>query len=320
MTGDVPRPENIEAAITPAIDSKELPKLVDSFYLPQEESDHLRDQLEVNLTPEQKTGFREVETAASQAFVDLYGHFLNEEQKSYLSSSRVIVSDVELGRKILEDVDATVREQNQDKVAVEGVLYKAYYVSGSNSPIEGLSGKSLHLAEGVGRQLWAGRIPVVPILDEDLRHIVIDKKWLMTERQFSDWQHEVNDFETAWEAIKPFVTTNTWAAVALHEKIHGSHKFDLPLPVMEAATNFYERETFRQSNWKTRNDPQFSGLTALWQEVVDEKGEDAHHYVFDTMEPQLAEEMHQYIMSKFTRERIEAASPELIWETETIAV
>lgn len=185
---------------------------------------------------------------------------------------------------------------------IEGFIYNNYSIGDAKS-----HGRDESSFENPSH-FWAGRFAVFPLEDDQIR--AIEPKWLMSESKFDDFTDNLPTSQ-AFAAIKPHVYTVGAARDMAHEKVHGVQDFRVPLPILEASANFYQREVGQANDWDFKAYGNMNGLADLYGSCVKEFGEDVHRLLFGNIEDKnKRKEILDKVKSKFTPEKIEEVSME----------
>ena len=223
------------------------------------------------LEADREHGYQELQIKACTSFYQIFGEFLSEQQKNYMLSPNVIVTDSEhlrfLNSNWVSDAKLGVNSP------LNGKLYTSY------SAIDVTAIEEDKLSTEVGwdsaRQFWSGRLAVVPLF-KNFETIRAMPDLLRT-------QEEEDKVPVDFSSIPEKVVAQAWSAMALHEKIHGIHRSDLSLPIMEIATHFYENRTFALAGSPERHPTGFEQANIFWEELVHEIGSDLHRFIFGNL-------------------------------------
>lgn len=302
-------PSNLEWKIQDTVDAI-LP-----FYL---EDSYVLEELEVQagvLNPHQKEAFDQLERKVSTSFMGRYGKFLNRRQRQYLAGSQVLFTSPELATGFKE-WDKQIDLFDPDISCIDGIFYVGYEIGLGNPNQDQTQNQTPkeNPPDYTAQQYWAGRIVVFPLPD-DIPLDGINIKWLISQKAFDQWG-DAQDISVQWNALGPHLYTNIVGGDILHEKVHGMQDPRLPLPILEAAAYFYERELFQEQDW-------YTGLTSnsdlinsnmrlfanLYQDCLAEIGEDLHRYIFGTLDDPLRwAQVHEYMTHAFSSEKIKEMS------------
>jgi len=266
---------------------------------------HLETEYSV-LPPELVEGYRQVETEASRAFLKHYGEYLSGGQKEYFSNNQILFTDHSTAEYFVNEWDEgiyTITPETVDDASIDDSVYAAYSVG--EPPAE-------HAVTDHGggsstiQQSWAGRIVIHPLADNEI--LPISGEWLLDEDAFYE-RTDPLPASQAMKAIVPFIYSNDLASVAIHEKVHGAQDWRLPLPILEAAAHYYEREVAEQQSWHGREIAQpMQAMADFYGTCVEELGEDVHRLLFGTLDPEKRESMLSALKDRFTSDKIEQLS------------
>lgn len=241
------------------------------------------------IPPELKSNYRELEAKASRAFVKQFGTVLNPEQKGYFEGNQVLFTNPKIAAEF-KDWDDGVLSVDPEDSDLGGFIYKKYFIG----DVEGLSQNPRHF--------WAGRFAVIPLEDHELSFI--ESRWLISKAEFDDLP-----MIDHLNAARPYRYTHYVAKNIDHEKVHGIQDSRIPLPILEAAANYYQRETGKANDWNFKVNGNMSGFADLYGECVDAFGEDVHRLLFGNItDKNRRKEMLNKMKSKFTPRKIDELS------------
>lgn len=280
---------------------------IEPRYLRDDQISALRQNFETHVPPEQRKAYEGVEQAVSEKFVEFFSPYISAEQKKYMQGSRVIMIDREEMDTFIKGIEEYTKDQDYSRAALGGMMYRGYKIV--NTDLQNEREKILPYSSenekgDMGVQTWHGRIPIVPMLTAS-EIIYPDKDFLMEEKKLEF----VRDAE-------PFLVTNTWGSMALHEKIHGVQDYHIPLPILETAAHAYEREVFEKNKWYIRKVPHFDEAIATWKKLQEKIGDDLYKYIFGNLPIERKKEIDAELQSVFTPEHMKEIFPQLIWKTE----
>jgi hypothetical protein len=263
---------------------------------------HLETEMSI-IPPEFRENYRSLESTVSAAFIAAYGQYLSDAQRQYIANIQTIFTDHETARVFSDQWDNGIVSIDVKDASIDGNIYMAY--STGSSPEVTID--ETRTPEGATvRQYWAGRITVYPLEDQEI--YPIDARWLMTRRVF-DETTDTMDTKKAFESIPLFVYTNSVGGVIVHEKVHGVQDYRLPLPILEAAAHFYQRELFIANGWHCEIGNNMNILADYYGQCVKELGEDVHRLLFGNIDdPVKRSVLLQQLKDRFSAEKIEALS------------
>lgn len=268
------------------------------FYLSDEELESLR--LEVQtISAEKQKIYQELQQKACAEFVRQYGSFLDETQKIYLLAENVLIADPDKLPLLGKIWDRNI-EQTSEKTLLNGKQYLLYEIL--EPAFRRKSGQD---QTGVLQQsdsaahFWAGRVAVVPLLEEFENHS-LSPSLLISQKEYKNLQG--GDFTKIFEGLETFVATSGWAGMALHEKIHGIQRHDLPLPILETMAYYYQDHTFCIAGWEPGAKIGFDAAIDYWDQLTAEIGPDLHKFVFGTLPAERSVEIRSLLVNKFSPE------------------
>jgi hypothetical protein len=275
---------------------------VKPFYLDNTET---KEALELELgvlSPELKEAYRVIEDTVSTQFLSDYKQFLNPQQITYFEGRQMIVTSHEMASGFGHIWEKKIKTVDHKVSAIDGKVYLSYRTGEKK-----LDADSTRTAVGgVVQQYWAGRFALYPLETNELYKL--DKKFLMSDADFQKYSDTL-DMSGAFGAIPYFIFTNVFGNVSVHEKVHGIQDFELPLPILEAAANYYQRTVGVKNNWNVQIGNNMEKLADLYEEFIKEHGEDVHRLMFGNIEAKGRKaELLTLIKEKFSNEAIETAS------------
>ncbi len=280
-----------------------MPEGETPFLLPDSNTlTELEQQISI-LSPEYKQKYNDLELYVGNVFVDLYGEYLTEEQKKYLTSVQIIFTDYEHASTFAETWDEGIESIDKDRSTIDGKIYTSYSV-GHEVTDQTHNGET-DVGSSV-RQYWAGRIAIYPLSPDEIYDV--DPKFLMTQEKF-DTTIDSLEIDEAYAQIGPYVYTNSIAGAALHEKVHGIQDPFLPLPILEAAAHYYQREVGKIKRWEFKIGSNMEQFANLWEECLKEIGPDLHAFIFQNITDSKREkQIIEQLKKKFTAKKIEELS------------
>ncbi len=273
------------------------------YYLEnQNDFTHLETEMSV-IPPKLRQNYRNLETTVSGAFNEVYGQYLNSEQRRYMQGVQTIFTDHENAEEFSKQWDNGIVSIDVKDASINGNVYTAY----STGPSEEVP---LHETRAPGgaiiRQYWAGRTAVHPLAADEI--YPVDTKWLMTSRAFDETTDNM-DVKDAFASIPLFIYTNSIGSVVVHEKVHGVQDYRLPLPILEAAAHFYQRELFKAKGWHCEIDNNMNIFADYYGQCVQDLGEDVHRLLFGNIEDTTRRDaLLQQLKNRFSPEKIEELS------------
>lgn len=268
------------------------------------------DELEMQvgvLSPKLREDYGQVEDVVSQHFLALYGKYLNDEQNDYFKNRQILYTSHELADRFGQEWETGVESVDPDVSEIEGNVYLRYSLGG---PVDEEASSRTTQGSTV-RQYWAGRFALYPLgEDESFR---VNKKWLMTQADFDAWgdskKKTPDGSREVWASLGPFVYTAAVGDIAVHEKVHGIQDPELPLPVLEGAAHYYQLQVAQDSGWESDIQSNMDQFARLYQEFVEDVGDDAHLLVFGNIDDQAKKDLLlKKVKEKFSVAAIEEAS------------
>ena len=263
--------------------------LIKPYYATREQIDALRLEVET-VGPEKRKELEDLQRKACEMFIAVFGDALSDDQRAYLRSDNIVIADP----SALQDLSARFGEkieQTSRLTLLESKQFSGYQIRPSTFGVMHKQSDGMDEADVLGGDaalhLWAGRIPVVPLLTgfekEPMR-----EELLVGERE---WEKSVDAAgENIFKSAPAYVATRLWSGAALHEKIHGIQRYDLPFPILEIVAHYYSNEAFTRAGLRSLEQPAFSRAHKWWGALVDEIGPGLHAFVFgNTVEPRDAE-------------------------------
>ena len=304
-----------------------------------EQLDALRLEFSI-LSPEQNKAFAELEGQVARLFLEDYGAFLLEQQKEHMLAETVVLTDQEGMETFYETVGNNEVDQDTPE---ESVLNKNYYAGYriKKAPDD----RKIYSVGGM--QFWAGRVSVLPLNYQlkDFSELSVDS--LIDSEDRKEVLAKINDIENdTYEKLSPLAgiakfqervrilrglenelkkmdavryPTRQLGSLSLHEKIHGIQLPTVPLPILEVAAYYYEEHVFSSREMVHRSEGSDNGFSQMWEEVIEEVGEDAHRYVFGTLPEDRIDEVKKKVFAFFTEEKMAEKMPNVVWEKEEVA-
>lgn len=273
------------------------------YRLSREQVDALRMEVQ-DISPEMQETYFELEKKVCKAFVEIYRESLSSEQIDYMLTSSVVVSKPEAVEAFGQWDNGC--SQDFETAEMDGKVYVNYEIGQRTN--EGPPEEADQA--DIGFQLWNGRVAVVPPLN-GLEKEKINPKWLMSDKFFEELS------STRFDDLATHYATNIWAAMALHEKIHGIQDHDLPLPILETSAIGYEQVVFAQNDWQVRNVPEWNNATLVWEALGQHYGDDLPLFVFGNLKDEARK---KEILKDIKKELSPEQNPHLFdgieWKTE----
>lgn len=293
---------------SPMSESLRPPPLPNRPYRASEE--HVRQLIEEMrvLDPERENEYQELQLKACGKFVEYFGQYLTSEETQYMQAKNVIITDGKT-LKFLEEVWVSDAGYGVNK-PLNGKLYTNYEVIDPDQ--DAPAGEEDNDGWDSARHFWSGRVAVAPVLN-DYKNTRGLARFLLTDQEYTAM---LSTKEINFSTIPEQVVAPIWSAMALHEKIHGIHRTDLPLPIMETATHFYEHATFAAAGWEPRYQTGFEKAITYWGNLAKELGPDLHRFVFGTLSGVEAQVIEAKLHARFTDEKIK----ELFSDTSSLSV
>jgi len=249
------------------------------------------------IPPSLQEGYLALESTVSQAFLAAYSKYLTPEQIEYFSLPQIIYSDFEIASIFDSEWDDHDNEPRTDSNL--GGLYYTSYTIGSEARDDKLHPSIVSYN--------AGKFAVFPLRDDEV--VEVHPKWLKPQAANYE-QIDEEEFSLGFNYMKPYVYSNGFGRVAIHEKVHGVQVFDLPLPIREAAAMYYERQIYLDNGWDLGGEvSNMRMLSELYGEFVARYVDEAHLFMFGNMEDvQRKAEILDAIKNMFNPEKIEEFS------------
>ena len=284
------------------------------YYLDGEENKdvytYLENQISV-IPPHLREGYRDLEVKIGEAFVSEYGEYLNDRQKEYFGRVQTIFIDPERAATFSEVWNQGISSVDKEDSSIDGQIYLGYTVGGNNPDA---SAETFAYAQ----QHWAGRIVTHPLASDEIHRV--DSEWLMEFDEFFDKTKDLDDPPNDTPLTTAYTYSNAIGSILIHEKVHGIQDYKLPLPILEAAAHYYQRELPKRKNWKKSEIYNNMQLFAdLYGECVAELGEDVHRLIFGNLQDVVRrQEVLAALKSKFSLEKIKELSTykEYSWQDE----
>jgi hypothetical protein len=212
----------------------------------------------------------------------------------------MIFTDYETVDRFSKSWDKGIKSIDVDDAVIGGFVYVGYSIG--ENPKE-----TTKTPEGQRvDQFWAGRIAIYPLGENEI--FEVDPKWLMLEEEYEK-SKDSEDIKSTSASIRPFVYTSAIGGASVHEKIHGIQDWRLPLPILEAAAHYYQRELFRKMNWHNYIGNNMEKLADFYEECLIEIGDDLHKLMFGNItEPERRASLLNLLKTKFTPEKIQKLS------------
>jgi len=256
------------------------------------------------LSPTEREEYGELESTVSEQFVAAYGQFLNEEQKEYWLERQMIYTAPELAHAFVENWKTDVDAIDPETSNIEGRIFESYEIGTVDTTHQGtpISTPTHHLL--------AGRFIMHPILPEPSRGVSV--QWLSRgtdPRTNVDVNESEEDVKRRWENLRSYRRTNSTGTMIIHEKVHGIQDLALPLPALEAAAYYYERDMAERCGWDHKLFGNTDKLADLYNEFVQKIGGDAHRLIFGNVTDQRQQsELVAHLKKIFTLDTIAQAS------------
>lgn len=273
------------------------------YYLPNEDTfASLEKDLSI-LPPHLRTGYRNLETTVSKAFTAKYGQYLNPLQIEYLSGTQTIYTDPEAAQSFSQNWDEDIVSIEPNDADIRGRIYISYAVGESEEVPEHQTDRP---GESIVTQYWGGRIALYPIREDEI--YPVDVSWLMSDKAFYDVTSKMS-ISDAFSLTPLFVYSTSIGGAVIHEKVHGVQDYKLPLPILEAAAHYYQRELFKLKDWHYAIGNNMELLADFYGQCVEKLGEDVHRLIFGNLQVDARREalLHQ-LKEKFSLEKIEELS------------
>jgi|GEM_PF-2406394 len=287
---------------------------IEPRYLRDDQISALRNNFEGHIPLEQRKSYEEIEHVVSEKFIGMFSSFITEEQKKYMRGSRIIMVDHKEMDTFVKGIEEYTKDQDHSRAALDGMIYRGYGLASDEAQSEREKILPYNKEDEKGDrgvQTWHGRIPIVPIFST-FETTYPDKTLLMNEATFAAGDYPMSRY------LEPFVITNRWGAMALHEKIHGVQDYDIPLPILEIAAHAYEQEVFQKNGWEVRKMPAFNEAIRIWKTLQEKMGDDLYRYIFGNLPLARKKEIDVELQNIFTSEYIQEIFPQVIWKTEKI--
>ncbi len=257
------------------------------------------------LTPTQRRKFDEIEREVSTAFLNTYGKYLDgyPMKQSYMGGLQTLYVSPDIAHHFCE-FNSGINTLRPGVSDIGGLYYVAYSIGDNTDGSVDADRNNLFNP----RQLWAGRVPLIPVTD-NIPLGKIDKRWLMSEAAYNAMPTH-HSFQRRFEDLEAWTYSRTIGEAILHEKIHDIQDPYLPLPILEAAAYHYVIDIFKRQNLEpsigSNNTTQ---LAAHFGECVEQRGEDVHNYIFGTLQDrQTWADVHRFMKSKFSVDEIQRLS------------
>lgn len=272
------------------------------YYASLEHLKKLQEEMRV-LDPEREDEYQELQLKACGAFLEHFGSYLSDQQRQYMRAKNVIVTDY-AHLKFLDKTWVSDAETGVNR-PLNGKTYSEYEIVNLGADNED---DSLDTAEVDGaQQFFSGRVAIVPLLKD--HGATRARPDLLTSELKKAKKRSAAEILSSLEEKLAVPTderlvARTWSGMALHEKIHGIHPPDHPLPIMEIGTYYYERNTFVKSVWRYRNQSAFDKAIKYWDQLVQEFGSDLHSYFFGTITAEKGKVLEEKLFARFTEEKM----------------
>lgn len=249
------------------------------YYATREEIEALR--LEVQtVDPEKRKELEALQRKASELFISEFGGALSDDQRVYLRADNVVIADP----SALQDLSARFGEkieQTSRLTLLEGKQFSGYQIRSSTFGGVHMQPDSADEMDVLGGDaalhLWAGRIPVVPLL-AGFEKEPMSEELLVGERE---WEAGIDAAGgNIFKSAPAYVATRLWSGAALHEKIHGIQRYDLPFPILEIVAHYYSNEAFTRAGLRSLEQSAFGRAHRWWGALANEIGPDLHAFVF----------------------------------------
>lgn len=252
----------------------------------------------------------------SGAFLDAYGAHLSAEQAEVMRQARILYVDQETSEVLTTQWDQGTRTLTENSV-LNNRHYVAYQVA--EALLDGNA--SPHSVGGQWPwQFWAGRFATYPLVNR--KHFPLDPSWLMSQDDYH-LQGERGFYETE-SSLGSFVYTNARGADMLHEKVHMIQDPELPLPVLEAAAYFYQKDIYAREGWFTVIWHNMDRLADRYGECVTGLGDDVHKLLFGNLDASRKQEVLAAVNSYFDEEFLDRLAKEnspgehVTWHTQPV--
>ncbi len=274
---------------------KESGELEHPFYLTSEQLESLRLELQ-SISPEKQKIYQELQKKACAQFAQVYGAYLAEGQKEYLAAENIIIADAAKIPLLHNDWDKKI-DQTSPKTLLNGKQYLTYKILEARMHRKTVTDTDTEVAGGdTAMHYWAGRLAVVPLLD-GFEDTPVGPEFLESQEEYEDQQGR------GWRVLAnagTFITTLNWTKEALHEKIHGIQRYDIPLPWLEISAYYYTDRTFHAAHWKETVNIGFDEAILYWDKLVRDIGPDLHRFILGNLPAQRDQEVRSALERRFT--------------------
>ncbi|MGH7245581.1 MAG: hypothetical protein ACREGI_01455 [Candidatus Levyibacteriota bacterium] len=273
-------------------------------------------------------GYTAIEATIGNTLAAHFGNVFRRGQQIYLQQPQCLVFTRQQAREFGERWKAYVAPQTvlSDVASLNDMLYTGYVPESSFE--EHASGG--HREWMAGEMLFGGKIPVY-VLPEEFVGVRVGTNALdvITHTSNAATGSLSSSFPSAMaaemqNALREARASFDFLRVATHEKIHGVQDPNLPLPIREACSAWFEREVSRLVckgyEEKDLAHHTFNEAANVYSELVahPDMGQDVHRLLFGNLQGERKMEVLDFVKAAFNPQGLAKAFPTVQWQARSV--